>query len=85
MADLHLFASDQPGLNWDSLAVREAVHDMMRFWLDKGIDGFRVLNHSIDVANFLMILSWMLSTSSPKYTAMLTPQYYSHYFSVEQL
>ena len=53
MADLHLFASDQPDLNWDNLAVQEAVHDMMRFWLDKGIDGFRISNHSTDIAQIL--------------------------------
>lgn len=40
--DLHLFAPDQPDLNWDNPAVREAMHDIMRFWLDKGIDGFKV-------------------------------------------
>ena len=39
---LHLFSAYQPDLNWDNEEVRHAVYDMMRFWLDKGIDGFRV-------------------------------------------
>lgn len=39
---LHLFAEKQPDLNWDNPAVRREVHDIMRFWLDKGIDGFRM-------------------------------------------
>ncbi len=38
---LHLFAPEQPDLNWENPAVRDAVHDIMRFWLDKGVDGFR--------------------------------------------
>jgi oligo-1,6-glucosidase len=39
---LHLFAEKQPDLNWDNPKVRSQVHDLMRFWLDKGIDGFRM-------------------------------------------
>jgi oligo-1,6-glucosidase len=39
---LHLFAMEQPDLNWANPEVRNAVYDMMRFWLDKGIDGFRM-------------------------------------------
>jgi oligo-1,6-glucosidase len=39
---LHLFAEKQPDLNWDNPRVRSEVHDLMRFWLDKGIDGFRM-------------------------------------------
>lgn len=38
---LHLFAVEQPDLNWEVPQVRKAVHDIMRFWLDKGVDGFR--------------------------------------------
>ncbi len=38
---LHLFAPEQPDLNWENPKVRAAVHDIMRFWLDKGVDGFR--------------------------------------------
>jgi oligo-1,6-glucosidase len=39
---LHLFHDKQPDLNWDNPAVRHEVHDLMRFWLDKGVDGFRM-------------------------------------------
>ncbi len=39
---LHLFSKKQPDLNWDNENVRTAVFDMMTWWLDKGIDGFRM-------------------------------------------
>ncbi|KAF4782500.1 alpha amylase [Colletotrichum scovillei] len=45
---LRLFAREQPDLNWENPKVRAAVHDIMRFWLDKGADGFR-----LDVINFV--------------------------------
>ena len=38
---LHLFESAQPDLNWDEPAVEAAMHDTLRFWLDRGVDGFR--------------------------------------------
>ena len=38
---LHLFESAQPDLNWDEPAVVEAMHDVLRFWLDRGVDGVR--------------------------------------------
>ncbi|MFD1392769.1 alpha-glucosidase [Lacticaseibacillus jixianensis] len=45
---LHLFSKKQPDLNWRNPAVRHSVYDLMRFWLDKGIDGFRM-----DVINMI--------------------------------
>ena len=39
---LHLFSAKQPDLNWDNPRVREEVFDMMTWWCDKGIDGFRM-------------------------------------------
>ncbi|WP_324608736.1 alpha-glucosidase [Pediococcus claussenii] len=45
---LHLFAKQQPDLNWKNPRVREEVYDLMKFWLDKGIDGFRM-----DVINLI--------------------------------
>lgn len=39
---LHLFSKKQPDLNWDNKEVRDAVFDMMTWWCDKGIDGFRM-------------------------------------------
>jgi oligo-1,6-glucosidase len=39
---LHYFAEKQPDLDWDNPKVRAEVYDIMRFWLDKGVDGFRM-------------------------------------------
>lgn len=39
---LHLFAKEQPDLNWRSKDMRQAIYSTMRFWLDKGVDGFRM-------------------------------------------
>jgi alpha-glucosidase len=38
----HAFLAQQPDLNWRNPEVRQAIHDVMRFWLRKGVDGFRV-------------------------------------------
>jgi oligo-1,6-glucosidase len=45
---LHLFDRKQPDLNWENPEVRRAVHDIMDWWLDRGVDGFRM-----DVINFI--------------------------------
>lgn len=45
---LHIFAPEQPDLNWENPKVRDAVHDIIRFWLNRGADGFRM-----DVINFI--------------------------------
>jgi glycosidase len=45
---LHIFLEEQPDLNWENEDVREAVYDMMNWWLEKGIDGFRM-----DVINMI--------------------------------
>ncbi|SFI56735.1 MULTISPECIES: alpha-glucosidase [unclassified Bacillus (in: firmicutes)] len=45
---LHLFSKKQPDLNWDNERVRKEIYEMMEFWLEKGIDGFRM-----DVINFI--------------------------------
>jgi oligo-1,6-glucosidase len=39
---LHYFAAKQPDLNWENPKIREEVYDLMRFWLDKGVSGFRM-------------------------------------------
>jgi alpha-glucosidase len=39
---LHSFLPEQPDLNWDEPAVESAMHDAMRFWLRRGVDGFRM-------------------------------------------
>ncbi|CAL8969943.1 Oligo-1,6-glucosidase [Propionicimonas sp. T2.31MG-18] len=45
---LHLFAASQPDLNWENPAVRREIHEMMRWWVDRGVDGFRM-----DVINLI--------------------------------
>ncbi|WP_316570219.1 alpha-glucosidase [Neobacillus sp. YIM B06451] len=45
---LHIFSRKQPDLNWENPTLRKQVYKMMKFWLDKGIDGFRM-----DVINFI--------------------------------
>ncbi|UOE94914.1 alpha-glucosidase [Alkalihalobacillus sp. LMS39] len=39
---MHIFSRKQPDLNWEKKEVRYAIYDMINWWLDKGIDGFRV-------------------------------------------
>jgi oligo-1,6-glucosidase len=45
---LHIFSRKQPDLNWENPAVRDAIYTMMRWWLDRGVDGFRM-----DVINMI--------------------------------
>ena len=45
---LHLFSTRQPDLNWENPEVRQAVYAMMNWWLDRGVDGFRM-----DVINMI--------------------------------
>lgn len=45
---LHLFSKKQPDLNWENPEVRRAVYEMMTWWLDRGVDGFRM-----DVINMI--------------------------------
>jgi len=39
---MHIFSTRQPDLNWENEEVRKALYDMINWWLDKGIDGFRI-------------------------------------------
>ncbi|MGN1400117.1 MAG: alpha-glucosidase [Bacillus sp. (in: firmicutes)] len=45
---LHLFSKKQPDLNWENPKLRQELYSILRFWLDKGVDGFRM-----DVINFI--------------------------------
>ena len=45
---LHIFSARQPDLNWENPEVRQAIYAMMRWWLDRGVDGFRM-----DVINMI--------------------------------
>ena len=65
---LHLFAVKQPDLNWDNPKVRNEVYALMKFWLEKGVDGFRM-----DVIPFISKPAG-LADIPPQY--MNAPQYY---------
>ncbi|MBE6699830.1 MAG: alpha-glucosidase [Ruminococcaceae bacterium] len=69
---LHLFSKKQPDLNWDNPEVLEEIKRIMRFWLDKGVAGFRC-----DVIN--VIHKQSLENGRPR--AILTGQ--EHYLSTE--
>ncbi|MGN6495599.1 MAG: glycoside hydrolase family 13 protein [Agriterribacter sp.] len=72
---LHYFAPSQPDLNWENPEVRRNMHNMMRFWLDKGVDGFR-----FDAATYIA-----KDTRFPEITAKEISQKYmddwSYYYS----
>ncbi|WP_261131175.1 alpha-glucosidase [Bacillus sp. Marseille-Q3570] len=57
----HSFAVEQPDLNWRNPEVREAIFNMMKFWLDKGIDGFRM-----DVINLLAKIEGFPDARTPE-------------------
>ena len=57
---LHLFAVKQPDLNWENPEVRGAVYSMMNWWLDRGVDGFRM-----DVINLIAKVQSDLVGDSP--------------------
>lgn len=51
---LHVFSRKQPDLNWENKEVRHALYDMVNWWMDKGVDGFRIdaISHIKKRANF---------------------------------
>lgn len=59
---LHLFSKKQPDLNWENPTLRQEVYDMMKFWLDKGVDGFRM-----DVINCISKTPELPSAGSDRY------------------
>jgi oligo-1,6-glucosidase len=73
---LHYFSRKQPDLNWENPEVRRAIHDIVRFWLDKGVDGFRM-----DVVTFISKdLDWPALTDDDlkhRYGSVDWPQYYA--------
>lgn len=79
---LHLFDSGQPDLNWDSSWVQQQFRDVLRFWLNRGVDGFRVdVAHGLakpeglpdyfpsNAAGESSSASWDLAGSTPPYWA----------------
>ncbi|MFD5710556.1 glycoside hydrolase family 13 protein [Streptomyces pharetrae] len=63
---LHLFAPEQPDFNWDHPAVRDEFASILRFWLDNGVDGFR-----IDVAHGLVKAAGLPDTGSMEHMRLL--------------
>jgi oligo-1,6-glucosidase len=58
---LHLFSKKQPDLNWENPTLRKEIYDMMKWWLDKGIDGFRM-----DVINLISKVDGLPSATGGK-------------------
>ena len=59
---LHFFSKKQPDLNWENPQLRQKIHDMMNFWIDKGIGGFRM-----DVIDMIgKIPDQLIDTNGPK-------------------
>ncbi|GAA1282954.1 glycoside hydrolase family 13 protein [Saccharothrix xinjiangensis] len=63
---LHLFAPEQPDLNWGRPEVREEFLDVLRFWLDLGVDGFR-----IDVAHGMVKADGLPDVGTPGHLKLL--------------
>ncbi|GLZ80320.1 glycosidase [Actinorhabdospora filicis] len=74
---LHLFDSSQPDFNWENPEVREEFLGVLRFWLDRGVDGFRV-----DVAHGLMKEPGLPAIGTPQSIEMLGTTK-SPYFDVD--
>ncbi len=58
---LHIFSRKQPDLNWENKAVRSELYQMINWWLDKGIDGFRV-----DAISHIKKEEGLMDMSNPK-------------------
>ncbi len=65
---LHYFSPHQPDLNWENALLRQEIYNMLRFWLDKGIDGFRM-----DAISFIS-----KDTSWPEITAETLKEKYDN-------
>lgn len=57
---LHIFSKKQPDLNWENPKLRQEIYEMMTFWLEKGIDGFRM-----DVINFISKVEGLPDAPNP--------------------
>ncbi|WP_461206645.1 glycoside hydrolase family 13 protein [Clostridium sp. DL1XJH146] len=68
---LHLFSKKQPDLNWENETVRNEVYEIMKWWLDKGIDGFRM-----DVINFISKVPGLPSVQTDKEGYVSGGKYY---------
>ena len=70
---LHLFADKQPDLNWENETVRQEVYKMMRWWLDKGIDGFRM-----DVINLISKVPGLPDVETEKAGPVSAERYFAN-------
>lgn len=66
---LHYFSQKQPDLNWENPQVRQEIYDIMRFWFDKGVDGFRM-----DVVPF-----FSKDTNFPEIAAQTSGEFIAYY------
>lgn len=66
---LHLFAPQQPDLNWENPEVRAEFEDILRFWLDRGVDGFR-----IDVAHGMIKAAGFPDAGRTNQIALITSE-----------
>lgn len=82
---LHLFSKKQPDLNWENPHLRQEIYKMMRWWLDKGVDGFRmdVINAISKVPNLpnapgLKELEWagQLFLNGPRVHEFISEMYH---------
>ncbi|MGC4441278.1 alpha-amylase family glycosyl hydrolase, partial [Streptococcus suis] len=57
---LHIFDKSQPDLNWKNPKLRQAIYDMIQFWFDFGIDGFRLdaISHLQKAAYDRQVTDW---------------------------
>jgi oligo-1,6-glucosidase len=69
---LHLFSRKQPDLNWENPKVREEVNKLMKFWLDKGVDGLR-----LDVISAISKRTTFPDTDTPDFNETIR-KYYSN-------
>ncbi|KAG5651663.1 hypothetical protein H0H81_007886 [Sphagnurus paluster] len=72
---LHLYVAKQPDLNWENPAVRDAVWDLMRFWIDRGCDGFRM-----DVINLISKVDGLPDApiTDPEHEYQLASEYFAN-------
>ena len=74
---LHLFAKEQPDVNWRNPAVRKAQLDVVRFWLRRGVDGFR-----LDVFNAYFKDEWL--RDNPTRYPILHQLFSEHLYDIDQ-
>jgi oligo-1,6-glucosidase len=67
---LHLFTTKQPDLNWENPKVREEVNDVIKYWFDKGVDGFRM-----DVISLISKRAEYANMVSPVFEEVIGKQY----------